>query len=204
MFFVKNLVLASSVYLLQMLHFISYFCVAMKNMTGNNESLNLSTKFTPGLSQSVKSYATCVKYLKQVIQKQKHFIHVLNFLLDGLKGNKKDTSTELFDVILEILLLTLNTFKGKRKPSLLVFLTLFLNRVCAYCRSSQSNIFLYNRIATAISFLGISLAAENLTGNLYRDFIIVTFGEVVSCFAAIYFAKRQVVLEVKLKIFKTF
>ena len=40
------------------------------------------------------------------------------------------------------------------------------------------------------SFLGISLAAENLTGNLYRDFIIVTFGEVVSCFAAIYFAKR--------------
>ena len=39
------------------------------------------------------------------------------------------------------------------------------------------------------SFLGISLAAENLTGNLYRDFIIVTFGEVVSCFTAIYLAK---------------
>lgn len=64
-------------------------------------------------------------------------------MLIGFIINKKDTSMELFDVILE-------------------------------------NLF---------SFLGISLAAENLTGNLYRDFIIVTFGEVVSCFTAIYLAK---------------
>ena len=64
-------------------------------------------------------------------------------MLIGFIINKKDTSMELFDVILE-------------------------------------NLF---------SFLVISLAAENLTGNLYRDFIIVTFGEVVLCFTAIYLAK---------------
>jgi len=45
-------------------------------------------------------------------------------------------------------------------------------------------------VVTAMCFLGVSLAAQNLTGNLHRDFMLINGSEIIACFMAIYLSSR--------------
>jgi len=42
----------------------------------------------------------------------------------------------------------------------------------------------------SVSYIGMSYAATNLTGNIHRDFALLNGSEMVACFVAIFFSKR--------------
>ena len=46
------------------------------------------------------------------------------------------------------------------------------------------------RIVSGITYYGISLASADLSGDLFRDFALISFMEVPANFAVIYFCDR--------------
>jgi len=48
----------------------------------------------------------------------------------------------------------------------------------------------FSWIFLAASYMGMSYAAENVTGNIYRDFVILTGVDIPACFIAIFLSKR--------------